>query len=100
MKKLSVVGVALAASVLCATPISLRWSPDTTSVLAVDRADARIGRPLTPMSVAGVTEECIDAPTGAPTTTVVTLTNCTELNRGSLSMRLNRRQSSRCIRCN
>jgi hypothetical protein len=54
MKKLSVVGVALAASVLCATPISLRWSPDTTSVLAVDRADARIGRPLTPMSVAGV----------------------------------------------
>ena len=54
MKKLSVVGVALAASVLCATPISLRWSPDTTSVLVVDRADARIGRPLTPMSVAGV----------------------------------------------
>ena len=54
MKKLSVVGVALAASVLCATPISLRWSPDTTSVLSVDRADARIGRPLTPMSMAGV----------------------------------------------
>ena len=54
MKKLSVVGVALAASVLCATPISLHWSPDTTSVLSIDRADARIGRPLTPMSVAGV----------------------------------------------
>jgi hypothetical protein len=54
MKKLSVVGVAIVASVLCATPISLRWSPDTTSVLSVDRAEARIGRPLTPMSVAGV----------------------------------------------
>jgi hypothetical protein len=54
MRKLSVVGIAIAAFVLCATPISLRWSPDTTSVLSVDRADARIGRPLTPMSVAGV----------------------------------------------
>ena len=52
MKKLSVVGVALAASVLCAT--SLHWSPDTTSVLSIDRADARIGRPPTPVSVAGV----------------------------------------------
>jgi hypothetical protein len=54
MKKLSVVGVVIAASVLCATPISLRWLPDTTFVLSVDRVDARIGRPLSPMSVAGV----------------------------------------------
>jgi hypothetical protein len=54
MKKLSVPGVALAASVLSATPISLQWSPTTTPVLSVDNANARIGRPLTPVSVAGV----------------------------------------------
>ena len=54
MKKRSVLGVALAASVLCATPISLHWSPNTTLVLSVDSANGRIGRPLTPMSVAGV----------------------------------------------
>ena len=53
MKKLMVLCIALAASVLCATPISLHWSP-TTPALTIDSADARVGRPLTPMSVAGV----------------------------------------------
>jgi hypothetical protein len=54
MKKLAVFCTALAASVLCATPVSLHWSSETTPTVAVDSADARIGRPLTPMSVAGV----------------------------------------------
>ena len=54
MKKLTVLCTALAASVVCATPLSLHWSPKTTPALAVDSADARLGRPLTPMSVAGV----------------------------------------------
>jgi len=54
MKRLTVVCTALAASMLCATPISLDWSPETTPSLAVDSAEARIGRPLTPMSAAGV----------------------------------------------
>lgn len=54
MKRLTVACTALAASMLCATPVSLHWSPITTPSLAVDSADARIGRPLTPMSVAGV----------------------------------------------
>ena len=54
MKRLTVACTALAASMLCATPVSLHWSPTTTPSLAVDSADARIGRPLTPMSVAGV----------------------------------------------
>ena len=54
MKKLSLLGVALAASIFCTTPVSLHWSPNTTPSLSVDSADARIGRPLTPMSVAGV----------------------------------------------
>jgi hypothetical protein len=32
----------------------LHWSPNTTPVLSIDGANARIGRPLTPTSVAGV----------------------------------------------
>jgi hypothetical protein len=54
MKKLTVLCTALAASVVCATPISFHWSPKIAPSLAVDSADARVGRPLTPMSVAGV----------------------------------------------
>src|SRR4029077_6945847 len=51
MKKISVIGaLLLAAAVLCAAPISLHQSLS----LSVDKAQARIGRPLTPGSVAGV----------------------------------------------
>ena len=55
MKKKSVIGAALvAAAVLCAAPISIHLSQDKGLTLSVDKARARIGRPLTPMSVAGV----------------------------------------------
>ena len=55
MKKLiTVLCTALAASVPCATPLSLHCSPKTMPSLAVNSAEARLGRPLTPMSVAGV----------------------------------------------
>ena len=55
MKKLSVIGATLlGAAVLCATPISLHLSQDKGMSLSVDKAQARIGRPLTPGSVAGV----------------------------------------------
>ena len=54
MTRLTVLCAALTACVLCATPISLTWSPKTSPSLTVDRAEARLGRPLTPMSVAGV----------------------------------------------
>jgi hypothetical protein len=54
MKRLTVVCTALAASMLCAIPMSVHWSPQTGPSLALDSAEARIGRPLTPMSVAGV----------------------------------------------
>ena len=57
MKKLGMLGVALVASILCATPISLDWSPNTLPALSVERADARLGRPLTPMSVADVNRQ-------------------------------------------
>ena len=54
MKKLTVLGVVVAAAVLCAAPLSPHWSPAKTLSLSVDTASARLGRPLTPMSVAGV----------------------------------------------
>lgn len=54
MKKLTMLGVALGATLLCATPISLQWTPLKSVSVSMDRAEARIGRPLTPGSVAGV----------------------------------------------
>ena len=55
MSKLVTVGAtALFACVLCATPYSLRFSPDGKMSLSADTASAVIGRPLTPVSVAGV----------------------------------------------
>jgi hypothetical protein len=54
MKKLSGLGIIGITALLCSAPISLDWSPAKTLSLSVDTADARVGRPLTPMSVAGV----------------------------------------------
>lgn len=54
MKKLAIFGVILGAAVFATVPVSLHWSPAKTLTLSLDRADARIGRPLTPGSVAGV----------------------------------------------
>jgi hypothetical protein len=54
MKKLTKIGILAASAVLCAAPVSLHWSPAKTLSLSVDTAAARIGRPLTPGSVAGV----------------------------------------------
>jgi hypothetical protein len=53
MKKLSIVGILVGAALLTATPLSLQWSQKTV-VLSLDSADARVGRPLTATSVAGV----------------------------------------------
>ena len=47
-------GVIIVGSLLFASPISLNWSPASLPSMSIDRADARIGRPLTPLSVAGV----------------------------------------------
>jgi hypothetical protein len=54
MKKISVIGILVGAAVLCAAPISLHQSLDKGLSLSVDKAQARIGRPLTPGSIAGV----------------------------------------------
>jgi hypothetical protein len=53
-KVVSVGATALFACILCATPLSLRVSPEGNVSLSVDSASAVIGRPLTPGSVAGV----------------------------------------------
>ena len=55
MKKISVIGATLlGAAMLCAAPISLQQSQDKGLSLSVDKAQARIGHPLTPGSIAGV----------------------------------------------
>src|SRR6516165_6653670 len=58
MKRSSALGLITAAALCCAAPLSLHWSPANTPSVSVDTADdtadARVGRPLTPMSVAGV----------------------------------------------
>ena len=55
MSKVVTVGAtALFACLLCSAPFSLRLSPAGNVSLSMDTASAVIGRPLTPMSVAGV----------------------------------------------
>src|SRR5215813_7265779 len=53
-KVLTVGATTLFACILCASPLSLRLSPEGNVSLSVDSASAVIGRPLTPGSVAGV----------------------------------------------
>ena len=55
MKKLAIIGTTLIGSMmLCAIPLSLHFSQETVVSVALDKADARVGRPGTPGSVAGV----------------------------------------------
>jgi len=55
MSKVITVGATvLFAGILCATPLSVRLSPQGTVALFADGASAEIGRPLTAGSVAGV----------------------------------------------
>jgi hypothetical protein len=53
MKKLGMLGIIGGAALLTAAPFSLQWSQDEIS-LSLNSANARIGRPLTATSVAGV----------------------------------------------
>jgi hypothetical protein len=50
----SALGIIVATALCCAAPLSLHWSSANAPSMSVDTADARVGRPLTPMSVAGV----------------------------------------------
>src|SRR5206468_12022548 len=53
MKKGTILGTIVGAALLAAAPFSLQWSQKTVT-LSLDSADARIGRPGTALSVAGV----------------------------------------------
>jgi hypothetical protein len=55
MMKLSLSALSVGAALACAAvPLSLQWSPAKAPSLSLDRAEARVGRPLTATSVAGV----------------------------------------------
>ena len=54
MKVWSITAAVLGTAVLCAMPLSPQWSQGKNLSVSVDTASARVGRPLTPMSVAGV----------------------------------------------
>ena len=55
MKKLILkAAIVVATGFVCAVPVSIHWSQQQGPVLSVDRAEAIIGRPGTPRSVAGV----------------------------------------------
>jgi hypothetical protein len=53
MTKLSMLGIISGAALLTGVPFSLQWSQNNVT-LSLDSADARIGRPLTATSIAGV----------------------------------------------
>ena len=55
MRQISMKRAFLAAAVLAVGTLgSAEWSPGDGLVLSVESAQARVGRPLTPVSVAGV----------------------------------------------
>jgi hypothetical protein len=55
MKHASLGKIAIAVSVLaCATTLSFDWTEQKGVSLSIESAQARVGRPLTPVSVAGV----------------------------------------------
>ena len=55
MKKLAIIGATLiGGAMLCTVPLSLHVSQETVVSVSLDTADARVGRPATPGSVAGV----------------------------------------------
>src|ERR1700756_3732239 len=47
-------GLIVTAALLTAAPVSLHYSPAKVLSVSLDPAEARVGSPLTPMSVAGV----------------------------------------------
>lgn len=53
-RKRTLLATTFGAAALAAIPISLQWSPSKTPSLSLSTANARVGRPLTPGSIAGV----------------------------------------------
>lgn len=53
-RNVKLLGLIVTAALFTAAPLSLHYSPTKVLSVSIDNADARVGRPLTPMSVAGV----------------------------------------------
>jgi hypothetical protein len=53
-RKARLLGLIGTAALLTVAPMSARFSPATVLSVSLDSVQARVGRPLTPMSVAGV----------------------------------------------
>jgi hypothetical protein len=55
MKKLSLFAASVSTALVCAAvPASINWSQANVRLFSLDTAEARVGRPLTATSVAGV----------------------------------------------
>jgi len=54
MKRVGMMRVLFVATALVCGAGSIEWSSDDGLALSIQRAEARVGRPLTPVSVAGV----------------------------------------------
>lgn len=54
MRNVKLLGLIITAALLTGIPASIQYSPTEMLSVSLDRAEARVGRPLTPMSVAGV----------------------------------------------
>ena len=54
MTRLSTFGALVGTAILCSAPFSVHRLPAKAVALSLDKAEARLGRPLTPMSVVGV----------------------------------------------
>ena len=65
MKKLSLFASLSAALACAAVPASFNWSSANVALFSLDTAEARVGRPLTATSVAGVSRRSIGANTAA-----------------------------------
>jgi hypothetical protein len=53
-RNVKLLGLLVTAALLTGIPVSPEYSPTSLVSVSLDRAEARIGRPLTPGSVAGV----------------------------------------------
>ena len=53
-RNVKLLGLAVTAALLTGVPASVQYSPTEMLSVSLDRAEASIGRPLTPGSVAGV----------------------------------------------
>src|SRR5262249_24049032 len=60
MKTLGLSAVAIGAALVCAAlPLSFQWSASKVLSISVDQAEARVGRPATATSVAGVNRRMV-----------------------------------------